>query len=143
VYDSVPWVSPLTLFSAVEQTPSLILIVEDDPFIALDLEQLLKREGYYVLGPATSVSSALALLQHADPDAAVLDVNLGDSKVTPVAHALVHAGIPFVLASGDTEPFTDQVLARAPNLGKPTDQLALLDGLERLLCRGIVAGPKA
>lgn len=100
-----------------DHTMPLILIVEDDPFIALELEQMLKHEGYCVLGPASSVSSALALLQHADPDAAVLDVNLGRNKVTPVARVLADSNVPFVLASGDTEPFADEVLAGACNLG--------------------------
>jgi two-component system, response regulator PdtaR len=111
----------------------LILIVEDDPFIALELEQTLQHEGYHVLGPASSVASALALLQHADPDAAVLDVNLHGTKVTPVANALANSGVPFVLASGDNEPFAEAVLAKAHNLGKPTDKTALLRTLETLL----------
>jgi two-component system, response regulator PdtaR len=116
-----------------EPIAPLILVVEDDPFIALDLEHTLKREGYYVLGPASSVSAALALLQHADPDAAVLDVTLGSTKVTPLANVLADNQVPFVIASGDTEPFADEVLATARNLGKPTDKAALLQELERLL----------
>jgi two-component system, response regulator PdtaR len=115
-----------------EQTPYLVLIVEDDPFIALELEEMLKREGYYVLGPASSVSAALALLRHADPDVAVLDVNVQGLRVTPVAKVLADHRVPFVIASGETEAFDDVVLAKARNIGKPTDRVALLDELERL-----------
>jgi CheY-like chemotaxis protein len=115
-----------------EHLPALVLIVEDDPFIALDLEETLKQEGYYVLGPAHSVRSALALLRHASPDAAVLDVNLNGSKVTPVAELLADHHVPFVLVSGNSEPFDDEVLAGARNLGKPTSRLALLEELEKM-----------
>jgi two-component system, response regulator PdtaR len=115
-----------------EHTPYLVLIVEDDPFIALELEDMLKQEGYYVLGPASSVSAALALLRHADPDVAVLDVNLQGVRVTPVAKVLADHRVPFVIASGETEAFEDDVLAKARNIGKPMDKVALLDELERL-----------
>jgi len=121
------------IITTAEQTPSLILVVEDDPFIALDLEQTLKREGYYVLGPASSVTAALALLRHTDPDAAVLDVNVQGKKVTPVAHVLANSGVPFVLASGDAEPFEEDILTKARNLGKPTGKAELLDALESML----------
>jgi two-component system, response regulator PdtaR len=111
----------------------LVLIVEDDPFVALDLEETLRREGYYVLGPAASISSALALLQHAEPDVAVLDFNLNGKEVTPVAQVLADSHVPFVMASGSPEPFEDEVLSHVRNLGKPTDKHALLAELERLL----------
>jgi CheY-like chemotaxis protein len=119
--------------ASAEQIAPLILIVEDDPFVAFELEHMLKHEGYHVLGPAPTISAALALLRHADPDAAVLDVNLRGDKVTPVAEALANSGVPFVLASGDAEPFADAVLANARNLGKPTGKTALLRALETLL----------
>ncbi len=120
------------LHSSAEWRP-LILVVEDDPFIALDLQQILTQEGYSVLGPASSVSKAFHLLHQAEPDAAILDVNLQGKVVTPFAAALADEGIPFVIASGNTEPFKDDVLAQAPNLGKPTEKEALLGTLEMML----------
>jgi two-component system, response regulator PdtaR len=122
---------PLSTHPA-EHLPLLVLIVEDDPFIALELEDTLRQEGYYVLGPAHSVAAALDLLQEADPDLAILDFNLNGKKVTPVADVLSDHDVPFVLASANTEPFEDEVLANARNLGKPTDRLQLLNELERL-----------
>ena len=66
----------------------LVLVVEDEFLIALDLEQLLRRHGWRVLGPAATVAVALRLLRGAMPDVALLDVNLGGELVTPVAAEL-------------------------------------------------------
>ncbi len=119
-----------------ERPPLLVLIVEDDPFIALELEDTLRGEGYYVLGPAYSVATALALLQQVDPDLAILDFNLNGKTVTPVAAVLSEHHIPFVLASGNTGPFEDEILSQARNVGKPTDRVALLEELERMTASG-------
>ena len=54
----------------------LVLVVEDELLLALDLELLLQRHGFRVLGPAATVAEALRLLEGGTPDAALLDVNL-------------------------------------------------------------------
>ena len=53
----------------------LVLVVEDEFLIALELERVLGRQGWRVLGPAPTVGAALRLLDGggARPDAAVLD----------------------------------------------------------------------
>ncbi|MBS7707857.1 response regulator [Chelatococcus asaccharovorans] len=53
-----------------------VLIVEDDFFIAGDLQLMLEAEGWLVIGPAASVKAALRLLQEELPAVALLDVNL-------------------------------------------------------------------
>ena len=111
----------------------LVLVVEDEFLIALDLEQLLRRHGWRVLGPAATVDQALRLLRDGEtPDVALLDVNLGGEPVTPVAEALRARGVPFVLASayGGHGP-TAAALAGAPAVGKPTDERRLLAALAR------------
>ena len=77
-----------------------ILVVEDEFLIAMELEQTLRRAGYQVVGPAPSLGTALELLRQVRPDAAVLDVNVGGERVTPVAEVLRAMAVPFVLASG-------------------------------------------
>jgi two-component system, response regulator PdtaR len=71
--------------SSEELHAGLVLVVEDEFFIAMDLEATLTKAGYRVLGPAATVMDALKLLCDHDPDAALLDVNLGNHRVTPVA----------------------------------------------------------
>ena len=112
-----------------EIEPQTVLVVEDEFFIAIELESVLTRSGFDVLGPASSVDQALDLLKSQRPDAAVLDVTLGGEKVTPVAVLLKQWGVPFVLASASdpAELARHDVLANVPNLGKPTDMERLVE----------------
>lgn len=111
-----------------------VLVVEDEYFIAMELESVLTDAGFKVLGPVGSVDRALELLSKQRPDAAVLDVTLGREKVTPVALLLKSYGVPFVLASANyaEELAAHDVLADAPNLGKPTDMKRLVDVVRSL-----------
>lgn len=49
-----------------------VLLVEDEFLIAMDLEMLLERHGWHVLGPAATVKQALQLLRSAEPAVATL-----------------------------------------------------------------------
>ncbi|UWU24695.1 response regulator (plasmid) [Rhizobium sp. CB3060] len=113
---------------------NLVLIVEDEFFIAMELREALIEGGFRVLGPVGSVEDALDLLQDERPDAAVLDVNLDDEKVTPVAILLKSLGVPFVLASAceKSELAQNAILANAVNVGKPTDMKGLLGVIQAL-----------
>lgn len=78
-----------------------ILVVEDEYMLAECLHELLRGEGAEVLGPASCVDDANALLDHHPmPDAAVLDVNLGRQSVYPVADRLSGHGVPFLFTTG-------------------------------------------
>lgn len=78
-----------------------VLLVEDDYFIADEMRRTLARSGVEVLGPVASVARALTLIEaNAEIDAAVLDVNLRDVMVFPVADALAKRGVPFIFATG-------------------------------------------
>jgi DNA-binding response OmpR family regulator len=113
----------------------VVLVVEDEFLIAMDLELLLQRDGWRVLGPATTVVGALRLLAGERPDVALLDVNLRGEPVTPVAEALRARGVPFVLASaydGATQ-LPAEILVTAPNVGKPMNERRLLAALAHAL----------
>jgi CheY-like chemotaxis protein len=78
-----------------------ILVVEDEPLVALLVTGILEDAGCIVVGPAYDVRSALTLFAREIPDAAVLDINLGGNETSaPVADALEGAGIPFIYATG-------------------------------------------
>ena len=117
--------------------PLVVLVVEDEFLLALDLELILERHGFRVLGPAATVAEALRLLeQGATPDVALLDVNLKGETVTPVAEALRARGVPFVLASAyDRAQLSAAVLVAAPNVGKPTSERHLLAALAQAVGR--------
>lgn len=116
----------------------LILVVEDEVFVALDFVATLEEAGYRVLGPAPSVAAALKLLSQERPDAAVLDVSLRDGMVTPVARLLRVMDVPFVVASayGRAALPDDEVLTSAEYLGKPTAPARLLAAMQDLHGRG-------
>lgn len=78
-----------------------VLVVEDEYFIADDLRHQLEAFGAEVLGPVPRVEEALALIAATlQIDAAVLDINLQDEMVYPVADALQARGVPFLFATG-------------------------------------------
>ncbi|WP_433851495.1 response regulator [Stenotrophomonas nitritireducens] len=78
-----------------------ILVVEDEYMLAECLHDLLRGDGAEVLGPASCVEDANALLdRHPLPDAAVLDINLGRQSVYPVADRLSGQGVPFLFTTG-------------------------------------------
>ncbi|HET6522411.1 MAG TPA: response regulator [Geminicoccaceae bacterium] len=107
-----------------------VLVVEDDPLVAFDLEDLLGELGCVALGPAGSIARALARLEESRPDLALLDVELGGTRAAPVAAALAAAGVPFALVTGyPPTALVEPPFAGAPLLPKPYT----LDDLRRVL----------
>jgi len=79
-----------------------VLIVEDDAFIALDIECVLESAGFEVAGTMSQVDEALKFLEDDVPDLALLDYNLGDENSVPVAKRLGELNVPFMFVSGQT-----------------------------------------
>lgn len=77
-----------------------ILIVEDEPIVALDAEASVEHSGHRVAGVARAVEDALRVLDRSTVDAVVLDFNLGDETSLPVARELERRRIPYVVVSG-------------------------------------------
>lgn len=73
-----------------------LLVVEDEYFLATELAAELSSWGVVVVGPAPDVEQALNLLLNDRVDGAVLDVNLGEQLVFPVADALDDLQVPYV-----------------------------------------------
>jgi light-regulated signal transduction histidine kinase (bacteriophytochrome) len=77
-----------------------VLVVEDSFMIVRTLELVFDSIGWTMVGPATRVPKALALVKAESFDAALLDVNLDGEMSWSVAAALQARGIPFVLSTG-------------------------------------------
>ena len=71
-----------------------VLVVEDEPLISLLLADWLDELGHDVIGPARDVKSALALIDSAALDAAIVDVTLGRETGYPIAECLARQNIP-------------------------------------------------
>lgn len=77
-----------------------VLVVEDEPVVAMCLEDILDALGCVPVGPAGRLSEGLALAESETFDAAILDINLAGERSTPIAEALRARGVPFAFASG-------------------------------------------
>ena len=99
--------------------PRSILIVEDEPLIAMMLEDFLESLGYSVHGTADNVAEALRQVDQGGFDIAILDVNLNGQRVWPVAHRLRDNGIPFVIATGGHVEPAPAEFANVPVIEKP------------------------
>ena len=91
-----------------------ILIVEDEAFIAMDLAEAIEHVEGQPVGPVTTVAEALELLKTETVEAAILDANLIDRDVTPLALALIERGVPFVIHTGTGVP--EELAQRHPNI---------------------------
>jgi CheY-like chemotaxis protein len=112
----------------------LILIVEDEALVAMEMESRVMGLGYAVLGPASTVAQAHALLDRTIPHAALLDVNLRGDMSTPIARRLKDAGVPYALMTGYARLALDDILlAGAQKLSKPVTDTGLATALRMLL----------
>ena len=103
-----------------------ILVVEDEPLLAMLLEESLAELGHEIAGSAATVDQAMDTLNDDRVEFGVLDYSLGhDSTSLAVAQRLRRLGIPFIYLSGHAS-LEDQVdVPEAPLLVKPftLDQL--------------------
>jgi CheY-like chemotaxis protein len=107
-----------------------VLIVEDEPLIAMMLEDFLDALDRVVAGTADNVASALELIEAGGIDAAIMDVNLrGGETSWPIADALTARGIPFVLATGGAGDMIREDYRNRPVLSKPFT----MDSVEKVL----------
>jgi CheY-like chemotaxis protein len=107
---------------------SRILIVEDEPFIALTLEDMLEELGFSLAGTVSQVGEAIDLIGREPVDCALLDVNLGSDKIDPVADLLASRGCPFIFTTGYGRSGIPNAHAGRPVLQKPfrMDDLATI-----------------
>jgi DNA-binding LytR/AlgR family response regulator len=109
--------------------PGDVLIVEDDPIIALDFEDTILGFGVKRVRTAGSVAKALKMIADRAPDFALLDVGLVQEKSFAIAGRLDVLKIPFVFVTGyGADVRLPAAFRDAPRLPKPysTDALRAL-----------------
>ena len=111
-----------------------IMVVEDEYLIALNIEMALIDRGAHVIGPFSHVDAAIEALSDAPlPHAAVLDINVRERPVFPVAEILASLKIPFVFATGYDNWTIPPAFSHVRRFEKPTDPERLSSALEQLL----------
>ena len=99
--------------------PRCILIVEDEPLIAMMLEDFLESLGHSISATCDTVDTAMTEVEKGGFDLAILDVNLKGQNVWPVASRLRQQGVPFVIASGGHVDPPPAEFAAVPLIEKP------------------------
>ena len=106
--------------------PSDVLIVEDDPIIALDFEDTLLGFGVKTVRTAGSVAKALFMIEKRPPDFALLDVSLIRENSFAVAERLDSLKIPFAFVTGyGADARLPAAFNGKPRLPKPSSTEAL------------------
>ena len=114
-----------------------VLLVEDEPLVALDLRYELEDAGATVTGVARSVPEAMAAARNGPIDLALLDGNLKGEPVDEVAALFDSLSVPFCFVSGYGRENLPQGFDHAPLIEKPFRPDTLRTILTALLARGV------
>ena len=110
-----------------------VLIVEDEYFLANDLERGFKQAGISIVGPVPSLAQAMALVQDKTIDLAVLDIMLDRDKVYDVADALIGRGVPVLFVTGYDRSDIPSRYADVPMCQKPVGADEVIAALSRII----------
>ena len=123
--------------SVEKDTPRLagkrILVVEDEPLVALDIVAALEGVGAEVVGSAGTAKEALSLIDDTALDAALLDANLRGHPVDEIAAALAARNIPFLFVTGYGPGSLPKAFAKTAMLSKPFSQEQLVAAVTSLV----------
>ena len=103
-----------------------ILVVEDQFYLAEDVQQTLERAGARILGPFPQQEKALAAMEQDRPDCAIIDVNLGGGANFELADEMTRRGVPFLFFTGYDQEVIPQRFAHVSRLEKPVDTARLV-----------------
>lgn len=106
-----------------------LLVVEDEPLIALALVSSLEIAGAEVGRPVGTEKEALVAIERDRFDAALLDANLHGRPVDAIAMALTRKKIPFVFVTGYGRESLPEAFKQATILAKPFSDKQLLDAV--------------
>jgi DNA-binding response OmpR family regulator len=113
-----------------------VLVVEDDPLLAMDLDATLVEAGAVVVSLCQTLDEAMVRADDDDFAVAVLDFGLGSDTVSPVARRLVNRGVPFVLYTGKSRH--EPIMAEWRDCSiveKPASSRALVSAVKTVLTR--------
>jgi DNA-binding NarL/FixJ family response regulator len=119
-------------------SPRRILIVEDEMFVAMDIERVVLRAGHQVVGFAGTAEGAVALAQQTEPDLVLMDIRLAGTRdgVDAALEIRERFDIPSLIISAYTDAPTRERAKPARPLGfitKPFDHKLLAVALDGAL----------
>ena len=105
-----------------------ILILEDDPLIALDLQMIVESSGHEVVDICSSLSSADRELDR-HFDFALLDIDLPDGKSFGLASRLDERHIPYAFVSASVQAELPAHLRHARFIAKPFQAASVVNSI--------------
>ncbi|MEP7173948.1 MAG: HWE histidine kinase domain-containing protein [Aestuariivirga sp.] len=109
-----------------------VLVVDDEPLIAMDVTDILTEAGCEIAGPAETVEKAMSVINTTEFDAAILDVNLQGQRIDDLALELTRRNIPFAFLSGYGRDGLPPGFGQALLISKPFNSVQILDVVARL-----------
>ena len=110
----------------------LVLLVEDEPLIALNVEHHLRKAGARVI-TAGHLDAGLYMAEHPHLSAAVIDLCLGEESATPIFRRLAHRNLPFVVHTGYATEALQRDWPAVPIIQKPASLHEITDALAQSL----------
>ncbi len=115
-----------------------ILIVEDEPLVALEWKETLENAGNQIVGSADSADVLLSMVQQLKPDLVLMDVRLRSflDGIDAVSRLRFLSSVPVIYLSAYSTP---DVLRRAEGtlpaafLRKPVDGAELVEAVKKAL----------
>jgi DNA-binding response OmpR family regulator len=112
-----------------------IIIVEDDYYQAHDCKQMLQKAGAKVVAVSAVVPDLADLLADGRIDAALIDINLGQSHTFDFARELNAQEIPFAFLTGYDAAILPDDLAANVCISKPADIDRVISVIAQLASR--------
>ncbi len=110
-----------------------ILVLEDDFYLATDLQNALEAAGALIVGPFSDEASAEESLRQAQPDCALLDLNLGSGPAYDLPRLLQGKNVPFAFVTGYDPVAITAEFADVPCTQKPIAARIAVDLAQRLM----------
>jgi len=110
-----------------------ILLVEDEYFQAREIRGYLEHAGMIVIGPTGYADEVSALLAAEQPDAALVDINLGTGANYETARILKDQGVPFAFFTGYDQAVIPAEMGAVPRLEKPATEKQVIHLLNTLI----------
>ena len=108
----------------------VILVIEDEPLIALDIQQAFEDAGAKVMS-ARTLAAAMVAVENPDLSAAIVDHALGDGDSSDICERLSERNVPFVTYSGFAN--IDGACAEGEHVNKPASPSVLVATVTGLL----------
>lgn len=124
-------------------TAARVLIIEDEPIIAMDLQQLVESAGHEVVGVAASEDEAVAIAESERPSLVLADVNLGQGGdgASAVERILARHAAPVIFVTAYPERLlTGSRVEPAFVITKPFEPTMLAVATYQAVTRGLPIG---